>query len=353
MLTPDKKPTQTPSVKPACPLSPPSAPQTGISADTLTAAPPSLSTEIARSPHTTPASAVTSTTACSENQEKRYSDTIKAAASSVCSGVGQIMFGHRPVTGAAFLVGIALASPVLAIGSMVGSCIGSLTALAMRCDRSEIKQGIFGFNASLVGLAATISFGPSMAALGLMSAGCIASTAITLAMRKQSLLHYTAPFVVSTWTMWAIEKALELAPNPQLISQIPNLSTDPFGAFHGIGQVLFQESAAIGLIFTAGLFLSSPKAAVAGILASLSAGVCATALGFSNAAVASGLLGYNAALCAIALKDKPIRAIGATIATIPLYAAFGYVELPALTAPFVLATWLASGMSSKGEPTPD
>lgn len=71
-----------------------------------------------------------------------------------------------------------------------------------------------------------------------------------------------------------------------------------------------------------------------------------------NAAVASGLLGYNAALCAIALKDKPFLAIGATIAKLPLYAAFGYVELPTLTAPFVLATWLASGISPKGASDP-
>jgi urea transporter len=175
----------------------------------------------------------------------------------------------------------------------------------MRCDRTEVKQGLYGFNAALVGLAMTVAFAPSMASCALTIGGCAASTAITSAMRRASLSHFTAPFIVSTWATWAIGKSLELNPSQMTNSLLPNVTADPFGALHGLGQVLFQESAVVGGLFVAGLFLSSRKAAVAGLLGAGVGGAVAAATGFSSASIASGLLGYNAALCAIALKDRP------------------------------------------------
>lgn len=278
---------------------------------------------------------------------ERQAGRIRSAAECLCTGVGQIMFGDKPITGAIFLGGLALASPTMAAGTAVGSCIGSLSALAMRCDRTEVKQGLYGFNAALVGLATTVTFSPSLASCALMIGGCVASTAITSAMRKASVSHFTAPFVGSTWATWAIGKALELNPSQMVTSLLPNVSADPFGVLHGIGQVLFQESAVVGLIFVFGLFLSSRKAAVAGLLGAGVGGAVAAATGFSGASIASGLLGYNAALCAIALKDRPAYAALASFVTLPMCAVFAYIGAPALTAPFVVATWLVSSLMGK------
>jgi urea transporter len=155
---------------------------------------------------------VSTTPLTTQSHAKQSTSPLRTAADSIFSGVGQIMFGDKPPTGAIFLGGLALASPLMAAGAAVGSCIGSLAAVAMRCDRSEIRQGLYGFNASLVGLATLVTFGPSVAACSLMAAGCVASTAITSAMRRLSIPHYTAPFIVSTWATWAIGKALELTP---------------------------------------------------------------------------------------------------------------------------------------------
>ena len=278
---------------------------------------------------------------------ERQPGHIHSAAECLCTGVGQIMFGDKPLTGAIFLGGLGIASPLMAAGTAIGSCLGSLSALAMRCDRTEVKQGLYGFNAALVGLATTVAFSPSLASCALMIGGCVASTAITSAMRKASVSHFTAPFVVSTWATWAIGKALELNPSQMVTSLLPNVSADPVGVLHGIGQVLFQGSAVVGLIFVSGLFLSSRKAAVAGLLGAGVGGAVAAATGFSGASIASGLLGYNAALCAIALKDRPAYAALASVVTLPMCAGFAYIGAPALTAPFVLATWLVSSLMGK------
>lgn len=283
---------------------------------------------------------------------ERHSGPIRSAAECLCTGVGQIMFGDKPITGAIFLGGLALASPLMAAGAAIGSCIGSVSALAMRCDRTEVKQGLYGFNAALVGLAMTVAFAPSMASCALTIGGCAASTAITSAMRRASLSHFTAPFIVSTWATWAIGKSLELNPSQMTNSLLPNVTADPFGALHGLGQVLFQESAVVGGLFVAGLFLSSRKAAVAGLLGAGVGGAVAAATGFSSASIASGLLGYNAALCAIALKDRPAYAALASVVTLPLCAGFGYMGAPALTAPFVIATWLVSSVMGKSTDKP-
>ena len=277
---------------------------------------------------------------------------IRSAAECLCTGVGQIMFGDKPITGAIFLGGLALASPLMAAGTAIGSFIGALSALAMRCDRTEVKQGLYGFNAALVGLAMTVAFAPSITFCALMIGGCVASTAITSAMRRASLSHFTAPFVLSTWVTWAIGKSLELNPSQMMTSLLPNVSADPFGALHGLGQVLFQESAAVGILFASGLFLSSPRAAVAGLLGAGVGGAVAAATGFSSASIASGLLGYNAALCAIALKDRPVYAALASVVTLPLCAGFAYIGAPALTAPFVIATWLVSWVMGKNTDKP-
>ncbi len=283
---------------------------------------------------------------------ERQPGPIRSAAECLCTGVGQIMFGDKPITGAIFLGGLALASPLVAAGAAIGSCIGSVSALAMHCDRTEVKQGLYGFNAALVGLAMTVAFAPSMASCALMIGGCVASTAITSTMRRASLSHFTAPFVVSTWATWWIGKSLELNPSQMTTSLLPNVTADPFGALHGLGQVLFQESAVVGGLFVAGLFLSSRKAAVAGLLGAGVGGAVAAATGFSSASIASGLLGYNAALCAIALKDRPAYAALASVITLPLCAGFGYIGAPALTAPFVIATWLVSSVMGKNTDKP-
>jgi urea transporter len=142
-----------------------------------------------------------------------------------------------------------------------------------------------------------------------------------------------------------------LLPNPPL----------PFAAeavAHGVGQVMFQGSLWTGLLFLVGIAISDRRHA-AWVLAGSIVGML---LAWHQAAqttraidperlvdralydnIALGLYGYNATLAAIALflwRRSVIPPVLGMLLTVPITELFPLFGLPALTAPFVLATWL-------------
>ncbi len=78
----------------------------------------------------------------------------------VLRGVGQVFFQENALTGALFVLGLALSSPLMAAGAVVGSAIGSAVAWGLKYDKSELHGGIYGFNSTLVGIAAFFFFPP-------------------------------------------------------------------------------------------------------------------------------------------------------------------------------------------------
>jgi urea transporter len=142
-----------------------------------------------------------------------------------------------------------------------------------------------------------------------------------------------------------------LLPNPPL----------PFAAeasAHGVGQVMFQGSLWTGLLFLVGIAISDRRHA-AWVLAGSIVGMLLAwhhtaettraidperlvdrAL-FDN--IALGLYGYNATLAAVALflwRRSVIPPLLGMLLSVPLTELIPLLGLPALTAPFVLATWL-------------
>ena len=71
----------------------------------------------------------------------------------VLRGIGQVMFQGHAGTGILFLVGIAFASPLMAVGAIIGAFIGPVVAALARFDGKEIEDGLHGFNPVLVGIA--------------------------------------------------------------------------------------------------------------------------------------------------------------------------------------------------------
>ncbi len=71
----------------------------------------------------------------------------------VLRGLGQVMFQGHAGTGLLFLIGIAVASPLMMVGAVIGMIIGPIVAFLAGFDRQEIEKGIHGFNPSLVGIA--------------------------------------------------------------------------------------------------------------------------------------------------------------------------------------------------------
>ncbi len=124
----------------------------------------------------------------------------------------------------------------------------------------------------------------------------------------------------------------------------------------GIGQVLFQDNPLAGLLFLIAVGWGSyaagvPQVAIGGLVAVLVATATAGWLRVDTAALHAGLYGYNAFLVGIALPTflaaSPLLwvylAIGAMVSVVATLAVATVTKtwgVAALTAPFILVTWL-------------
>lgn len=282
-------------------------------------------------------------------------------ARSVLRGVGQVFFQENALSGACFVLGIAAGSPALALATLTGAVLGTATARLARFDAGETAAGLYGFNATLVGLASLFffQFGPALGVL--MVVGCVAATFLTrLARTAVPFPTYTGPFIVVTWALVLVGRALGLATHPGGPPLVPNppLPLALEAAAHGVGQVMFQASLWAGLLFLAGIALGCTRHALlvlaGAVVGMLLAGHHATeayrALDperlierslYDN--IGLGLYGYNSALAAVALYlwRRSLIPVGlGMLLAVPLTELLPLSGLPALTAPFVLATWL-------------
>ncbi|MCB0358265.1 MAG: urea transporter [Bdellovibrionales bacterium] len=257
-------------------------------------------------------------------------------------GLGQIMLQESSITGMLFLTGIAVNSLVLAAGAVLGNLVGTLSGRLSACDRDEIAKGLYGFNGALVGIALLSFFAPSALVVGcIIVAAASSSLVMKLMLRATQLPPLTAPFVVCTWLALLVGDAFSL-PSPNALPS--TLASNDIAAIaRGAGQVMFQESAISGALFLAGIAAHSRQSAAWCILTSAFGLVFGRGIGLSDAMGASGLLGYNACLAGIALQGTAWGAfaplLGACFAVL-ITCAFHVTGLPALTAPFVVASWI-------------
>jgi urea transporter len=323
------------------------------------------------------------TTIPTSDPSSRLAGRLEAAEASVpeplrgtLRGVGQVFFQANALTGACFLLGIAANSPLMALGGAVGAAIGTAVARLAKFDPDEAAEGIFGFNATLVGVATFFFFRPGPASFALMAAGAVAATFLTRLMRSAlPFPTYTTPFIVTTWAIWLIGPALGASwvPAGEPYADANSL----VGIANGVGQVMFQANLLTAALFVVGIALGGPRYAAL-VVAASALGVAAAnyhvtpaqrALDpeqlvgrFLTENIALGLYSYNATLAALALylwrKSLIPALLGALIST-PITELAPKAGLPALTAPFVLATWLVllvgwlDGRTLRGAPTPD
>jgi urea transporter len=275
-------------------------------------------------------------------------------------GVGQVFFQENALTGLLFLIGIAAASPLMGAGALLGTLIGTVTAKLLKYDEGELRAGIYGFNATLVGIAVLFYLELGVGTALLLVVGCAASTVVTWAMRKYlPFPTYTFPFIVTTWLLLALAShPLMNLPWVKIPDATETLNTTTFlqGITEGVGEVMFQASLITGIFFLAGLAVSNWRHAVLGFVGS----VLGTLVGIyhqdPSGPITIGIYGYNAVLAAIALylwrKSLVIPILGAFLTT-PLTELFPKIHdfIPgfdpaALTAPFVFACWIVIGIGA-------
>jgi urea transporter len=125
------------------------------------------------------------------------------------------------------------------------------------------------------------------------------------------------------------------------------------GFFRGIAEVFFQNNLVTGIIFLIAILVNSRISALFAALGSIVGMLTALLLlGVDGNAVYNGLYGFNAVLCGIATGGvfyviswksgiyALVCALVGTVVMASLTTLLSPLGMPALTAPFVLTTWL-------------
>lgn len=292
----------------------------------------------------------------------------------VFRGIGQVFFEENALTGALMTAGLAINSPLMAAGAVVGSAIGTATARLMKFDEGEIKAGIYGFNSTLIGIATFFHFLPGPISVILLIAGCVAGAVVTKLMRQYvPFPTYTSPFIVTTWGVFFLGVALQVAQvkpadepaDGYLDGSVPGIAvvegeTSPTGGVvsesggqvaldiaeavgRSIGEVDFQGSIWTGLLFLVGIGLNNKAHAAWVFVASLIATFVAVYHHDPSHNIALGVGQYSAPLAAVAVylwRKSLIAPVLGILLTVPLTEFFPLTHLPTYTAPFVLATWI-------------
>lgn len=265
----------------------------------------------------------------------------------VLRGIGQVMFQDHAGTGLLFLAGIAIASPFMAVGALMGAVAGPVTAALAGFDREEIRIGIYGFNPVLVGTASLFFLQPKTITWVLVFFGCVAASFVTYLMRRYlKFPTYTAPFVVVGWLVIIVAHAIAGSAIDVIQPPVDYTNIGFFAhVLRGTAEVMFGANIATGALFIAGIALSNWRHALLALLGSM----VGTLLGIyhQNPAdtISLGIYGYNASLAAIAMylwrKSLLIPLLAAAV-TLPLTEFFPSSQLgiPALTSPFVIASWI-------------
>jgi len=270
-------------------------------------------------------------------------------------GMGQVMFQNNAISGCLFLLGIFYNSFLMGIGALLGTFIGTICAFFLKYPKAEIKNGLYGFNGTLVGIAVWAFFPLSIISVIALLIGSMLSTILMHEMKKH-IPVFTAPFILATWVIILFLKYTDLS--PFVISTTLEFKNFDFisATMTGLGQIMFQANVITGILFLLGILINSRIAAAYTIYATLVACFFALAISLPITSINIGIWGYNAVLCAIALGNKKIS--GFIFATISIaLSVFLNLEMDrmgiiTLTAPFVITTWilLFADKMRKGNP---
>ncbi|OLT30813.1 urea transporter [Actinomadura sp. CNU-125] len=124
------------------------------------------------------------------------------------NGVGQVFFQDDWYVGLIFLIGLAVASRLVAAAAAVSSLIGLLVGWWLGAQAADLGAGLYGYNAVLTGIALTGTF-VALSRTGVVFAAIGAATAAALTAGITDLFNtvgghtLTWPFVLVTWVFLA------------------------------------------------------------------------------------------------------------------------------------------------------
>lgn len=277
--------------------------------------------------------------------------TLHHVSKTIFRSFSQVMLQQNTLTGLLFCLGIAINSVTMLLGALLAVLVSFITATLCKFNSRLIQQGVYGFNAALVGTAVWFFLPVSFLSLILIiitaSFATILSHILLIYSAKSPI--FTAPFIMTTWCILFFMKVSGIAPVTEQFSthDIADFHT----VFRGLGQVMFQSYWLSGLIFFVALLVSSYKLAIWALIGSGTGLLIARTLGYSEGTLLIGGYGFNAALVAIALaqryQGKHYLIFIGILLSVLLSQALTLLAIPALTAPFVLVSWIVVAVKSK------
>ncbi|MGX5697583.1 urea transporter [Agromyces soli] len=119
---------------------------------------------------------------------------------SLLTNVSQVVLVDNLWSGALILIGLFIAGWRVGLAALLGSLVGSLTAIAMGEPWSEIANGLANYSGVLTAIALAVTFLKSSVGSWLYSLPWIVVTAVvTLLMHRAGVETYTWPYILTTW----------------------------------------------------------------------------------------------------------------------------------------------------------
>ncbi len=254
---------------------------------------------------------------------------------------GQIVLQRDAATGACVLAAWLVSDARLACAALTGAIAANVGAVLRGYACADTRDGLHGFNGALAALAAFTFIADDATA---MAVAILAATAAAWLLgpwerllRSRGLGVYSSPCLLVTWA-WLplVHPASTRAAASEAIA-----SLDPLrGLLAGIAQTSFACGALAGALILGGIALSSMRAACFALAGAALATSAQWLAGAGGASFDAGLLGFNGALVALAVADcGALAALAGVGVSVVLQQVAAFHGLPALTAPFVVATW--------------
>ena len=252
----------------------------------------------------------------------------------VLVGIGQIFLQENGLSGLIIAIAMFFSHWALGLSCLLGSLIGTASAILLHYPQNEIKQGLYGFNASLAFMCTIFTFGltglsPLILALGAFNA--VLSTLLMREFTKRNLTAYTFPFVATCWLFcqgiahFGLFGLSQTTPNLADHTTTLDAIKQPFYAW---AEVNFGADLITGLL----LFL-------------------AIAFDIEPNRLANGIYGFSAILLACAFAGKRLRdfvyVLTGTALTVVIQFGVAKMGLAPYTIGFIVAAWLMLWFKNK------
>ncbi|WP_293942602.1 MULTISPECIES: urea transporter [unclassified Sphingobacterium] len=271
-------------------------------------------------------------------------NNILAFVKAIFKGFGQIMLQGNIWTGILFIGAIIYDSSLMGFAGILANLVGVITAKLMKFEEDHINDGLFGFNATLYGIALVFYFQANIWVWAALIIGSALTTILMGFALKKNIPVFTFPFIMITWIALYLLSIPELALRtvPEHFVDIEEMD-DFLIEGHAFGQVIFQGSLIAGLIFFIGVFISKPIGALYGFAAVIIS-VYISHHGHESANMTNnGIFSFNAVLCGIGLSGQRVRDGVYVLIAVIIATYFDHFLIhngwTTLTFPFVVAMW--------------